>query len=381
MLSRLTGVVALCVALAACGSTEPPQQAKETPHGFVAGAKEMAELQATIAYATRGSSRLGLLDLTSAQEKEIRLSVNVQRLVEDGRFVYASDGRRLEIVDAGVWTVDHIDHVHYYRAPARSVGTVTFDAEIRTVAGFGDHTAIGTADGEIRVLDRRKLEAGKVVELGRIDAGGSTPLAVPYAGGLIVGVGGRLVAMTPDGRRTGTEAPCRTPRGWAVLRGGAIVACEDRLLRVKREAAGLTMKALPSPRKPVPASGFGYRPRSNEAALAGAGGIWSVNAAKATLRHLPAAGHDLVAAASPADGSTVLALTSAGELLSLDLETGKVLGRRSVPAGNLTIDQNRAYLPDVKGKAIHELDYADNLRTARTLPVAERPDLMVEVGR
>jgi hypothetical protein len=317
------------------------------------------------------------------------LSIGVQRLTEDGRFVYADDGgRRLEIVDAGVWTVDHTDHVHYYRQPARSLGTLTFDADIRTIAGFRGHTAIGTADGQIRVLDRRQLEAGMVAELSRIDSRSSTPLAVPYADELIVAVGGdggrpadRIVTMTADGRRTGAETPCRAPRGWAVLRGGAIIACEDRLVRVKRESSGLAAKVLTSPHQPVPAGGFGYRPRSNEAAVAGDGGIWSVNAAKATLRHLPAAGHNLVAAASPAESRTVLALSSAGTLLSLDLETGKLLAQKPVPATSLAIDMNRAYLPDPQARVIHEIDYGDGLRTARTLPVAERPDLMVEVGR
>jgi hypothetical protein len=346
-------------------------------------------MQSTVAYATRGSSRLGLLDLASAAEKEVGLSIAAEQLTEDGRFVYVQDGgRRLEIVDSGVWTVDHTDHVHYYRKDARSLGALTFDADIRTVAGFRGLTAIGTADGQIRILDRRKLEAGEIAELTRIDSGSSTPLAVPYADELIVAVGDdpqepadRLVTMAADGKRTGDLAPCQAPRGWATLRGGAIVACADGLLRIKQESGGLTAKALASPRKPVPAGGLGYRPRSNEAALAGVGGIWSVNASKATLRHLPAAGHELVAAVSPADGSTVLALAKSGTLLSLDLASGKVLAQESVPGTRLTIDMNRAYLPDPDAKAIHEIDYGDDLRTARTLPVAERPDLMVEVGR
>jgi hypothetical protein len=389
-INRTFGAAALsvAVALAACSSPEQPPDAEATPHGYVAGAEEMDEMQATVAYAPRGSSRLGLLDIASAAEKDVRLSIAVQRLTEDGRFVYADDGgRRLEIVDAGVWTVDHTDHVHYYRKPARSLGTLTFDADIRTIAGFRGHTAIGTADGKIRVLDRRQLEAGTVAELARIDSGSSTPLAVPYDDELIVAVGDggrpadRIVAMAADGRRTGAATPCRAPRGWAVLRGGAIIACEDHLVRVKRESSGLAAKVLTSPHRPVPAGGFGYRPRSNEAAVGGAGGIWSVNAAKATLRHLPAAGHNLVAAASPAESRTVLALSSAGTLLSLNLETGKVLAQKSVPATGLTIDMNRAYLPDPQARVIHEIDYGDGLRTARTLPVAEPPDLMVEVGR
>ncbi|WP_433157964.1 hypothetical protein [Kribbella sp. CA-247076] len=391
-LNRIVGAATLSavLVLAACGSPDQPQDAEATPHGYVAGAEEKEEMQSTVAYAARGSSRLGLLDLASADEKELELSIAVQRLTEDGRFVYADDGRRrLEIIDAGVWTVDHTDHVHYYRKPARSVGTLTFDADIRTITGFRGYTAIGTADGRIRVLDRDELEAGKVVEAGRIDSGSATPLAVPYADELIVAVGNgdrgrpadRLVSMAADGRRTGMEVPCRAPRGWATLRGGAVVACEDRLVRVQRESGKLAAKALPSPHRPIPTGAFGYRPRSNEAALGGPGGIWSVNAAKDTLRHLPAAGRDVIAAASPADGSMVLALASTGALLSLDLATGKVLAQKSVPATGLTLDMNRAYLPDPKARVIHEIDYGDGLRTARALPVSERPDLMVEVGR
>ncbi len=392
VIKRLPGAAALslALALAACGSGGPPEGAEATPHGYVAGAQEMEEMQSTIVYAARGSSRLGLLDLASAAETEIGLSFGAERLTEDGRFVYADDGgRRLEIVDAGVWTVDHIDHVHYYRKPARPVGTLSFDADIRTIAGSGPYTTIGTADGQIRVLDRRQLEAGKVVELSRIDANSATPLAVPYSEELIVAVGddrlrsaNRIVTMTADGDRTGTlQERCEAPRGWSVLRGGTVIACEDRLLRVKRETGGLTATVLTSPHQPVPDSGFGYRPRSNEAAVAGPGGIWSIHVSKATLRHLPAAGREPVAAASPANGKTVLALYADGTLVSFDLETGKSLAEKPVPATTLTIDMNRAYVPDPETKVIYEIDYGDALRTARTLPVAERPDLMVEVGR
>lgn len=51
-------------------------------------------MQSTAAYAARGSSRLGPLDLASATEEEVGLSIAVQRLTEDGRFVCADDGAR-----------------------------------------------------------------------------------------------------------------------------------------------------------------------------------------------------------------------------------------------------------------------------------------------
>ncbi|MEU0077564.1 hypothetical protein ABZY58_06585 [Micromonospora tulbaghiae] len=390
---RFFGVAALClaVAISACGSRgRQSQNVEEAPHGYVEGAEELAEAQPAIAYATRGGQRLRLLDLGTGSEKEIGLSVGAERLIEDGRFVYVDGGdRTLEVVDAGVWTVDHTDHVHYYRAPSRSIGALSLDAPVRTVAGFGAHTTVGTADGKVTVLDRRELEAGKVAELATIDSRSSTPLAVPYAEKLLVAVGDdprrpadRIVAMDAKGQPTGAfEAPCAAPRGWAVLRGGAVIACENSVVRVKQNGDELTGEVLASPRTPVPPDGFGYRPRSNEAAAADRTGIWSVNAAKATLRYVPVTGRELVAAASPADGSTVLALDAAGKLISYDLGTGRVLAEKPLRAAGLTLDADRAYLADPESRVVHEIDYRDRLRTARTLKVAGRPDLTVEVGR
>ncbi|MEU8244137.1 hypothetical protein AB0C07_38285 [Actinoplanes missouriensis] len=383
----LSAALVAALALAGCGAEPEPA---ETPHGYVAGAEELPEAQSAIAYAARGGQSLRLLDLGTEQEKQIGLTVGAQRLTEDGRFVYVSDGdRTLEIVDSGVWSVDHTDHVHHYRAPARTVGTVTFDAPIASVAGFGVHTAVGTTGGTIRILDRRQLEEGRIAEVATIDSGSSTALAVPYGQGLLVAVGDdrnqpadRIVAMSPDGRETGAlQAPCRAPRGWVVLRGGAVIACDDSLVRVKLVNDTPTAEVIDAPGGPVPSTGFGNRPRSNEAATADRGGIWSVNAAKATVRHLPAGGRDLVAAASPADGDMVLALDASGTLISYDVVSGKKVAESALRATTLTLDVNRAYLAEPRARVIHEVDYRDRLRVARTLRATEQPDLAVEVGR
>ncbi|MEU4427745.1 hypothetical protein AB0F81_44580 [Actinoplanes sp. NPDC024001] len=381
---RLAGAALLSLTLLACGTPDEPE---DVPHGYVAGAEELPEAQTTIAYAARDGRRLHLLDLATGSQKPIDLTVSARTISEDGRFVYVHDGdRRLEIVDTGVWTVDHTDHVHYYRAPARSLGVLTADATITTVAGFGAHTTVGTADGTITVLDRRELESGAIVKLTEIDSRSATALAVPYADGLLVAAGDdptkpadRIVAMDADGRETGAlRAPCPTPGAWVTLRAGAIIACDNHLVRVKLDNDRLTAKALPAPDVP---GHFGYRPRSNEAAAAGRTGILSVHASQATVRHLPAAGRRIVAAASPADGTTVLALDRSGTLLSYDLETGRILAEKPLRAAGLTLDINRAYLPEPAARVIHEIDYRDGLRTARTLPATEQPDLMVELGR
>ncbi|EXG81192.1 hypothetical protein [Cryptosporangium arvum] len=363
---------------AAAGAT-PGAAAEATPHGYVAGAEELPEPRPALAYATRGADRLHLLDLTDETEKHVDLRIGAQRLVEDGRFVYvdAGDGR-LEIVDAGVWTVDHSDHVHYYRAPARSLGVLTLDAPVTTIAGAGASTAISTTGGRVVVLDRRKLESGEIVERTTLP---TAALAVPYADALLVATGGRVVATDARGRRTGDLAvPCAAPRGWAALRGGVVIACERSVVRVKQRGGKLTATTLPAPGAPLPSSGFTYRPRGNEAATTDGTGIWTVDAAKATLRRVPGR-RDLTAVAPPADGATVLALATNGTVTSVDLNDGTVLATAAVRGASLTLDVDRAYLTEPRARAVHELDYRDGLRTARTLRVRERPDLAVEVGR
>ncbi|MCO8273756.1 hypothetical protein M1L60_24470 [Actinoplanes sp. TRM 88003] len=382
-------VALLCLALAVSGCSTGGE-VEEQPHGYVAGAQEMPEAQVAMAYAARGARQLSVLDLATESEGQVGLSVGARTLVEDGRFVYAGDGdRTVEIVDTGVWTVDHTDHVHYYRAPARTLGTVTLEAPLATVIGSEAHTAIGTTDGRITVLDRRQLEAGTVTEVSTIDSGSNSALAVPYAGKLLVAVGdrrdqpaNRIVAMGADGQESGSfRTPCESPRGAAVLRGGVVIACADSVVRVKLDKEVLTAEVLDSPVSPVAPTGFGHRPRSNEAAVAGEGGIWAVNASKATLRHLPAGGRDLVAAVSPADGRTVLALDGSGTLISYDLESGRTIAEARLKAATVTLDVNRAYVSEPEAKVIHEIDYQDKLRTARTLRASQQPDLAVEVGR
>ncbi|MFI5933775.1 hypothetical protein [Actinoplanes sp. NPDC051494] len=387
MIKRVSAVLSLVLAASACASPSPGEE--EPPHGYVEGAAELPEAQTTIAYAARGARQLSLLDLATGKESRVDLSVAAERLIDDGRFVYAVGGGTVEIVDTGVWSVDHTDHVHHYRAPARSVGVVHLDAPVTSVTGAGARTAIGTTDGRVTLLDRRGLEGGAVTAVTTIDSGSSTALALPYADRLLVAVGdardrpaNRIVAMSADGRETGAfRAPCAAPRGAIVLRGGAVIACEKSLIRVKLEKDVLTTEVLDSPVTPVARTAFGHRPRSNEAALAGRTGIWSVNAAKATLHHLPVDGRDLVAAASPADDSTVLALDAAGTVISYDLRGGRKLAEAPLKATTLTLDINRAYAAAPQAGVIYELDYRDKLRTARTLRASQQPDLVVEVGR
>jgi hypothetical protein len=47
----------------------------------------------------------------------------------------------------------------------------------------------------------------------------------------------------------------------------------------------------------------------------------------------------------------------------------------------IEIDATRAYVNDATAGVIHEIDYNDNLRVARTFTLDSTPTFMVETGR
>ncbi len=64
-------------------------------------------------------------------------------MATDGRYLFADTGDGVEVVDSGVWTWDHVDHFHYYRAEPALLGTVEGDGTA-TVATTNSSTTGGT---------------------------------------------------------------------------------------------------------------------------------------------------------------------------------------------------------------------------------------------
>ncbi|MFE7723477.1 zinc ABC transporter permease AztB [Nocardia rhizosphaerihabitans] len=139
--------------LVGCGSGESAV-VEETPHGFVAGAEEMAEAQSRLIVADAGTGEMRVVDLLtekvtpidafavkagSAQTHSAGAAPGAVQLAGDGRFGFVSSGGRLSIVDSGAWTVDHGDHRHYYSAPIRAVGSG--DISVGGLSGAGRSSA------------------------------------------------------------------------------------------------------------------------------------------------------------------------------------------------------------------------------------------------
>ncbi|WP_254716407.1 hypothetical protein [Actinomadura sp. WMMB 499] len=382
-------VLAAGILLAACGGSggdTGSASAGSTPHGYVEGAEETAEAQWRLVLADAEGGRIHMLDPATGESSPAGDVSGVTAARSDGRFAYLATGNGLRVFDSGTWTVDHGDHVHYYRAAARTVG----DAGVAGTPGVtGDAAATALAAGaEVRVLDRKALDDGKIAELSRV-AGRA---AAVHAGHVVVAAAnGEVSVHGRDGGRTSSlSEPCPEPRGQAATRRGAVLGCADGALLVTGEDGTFQATKVPYPGE-VPegerAAEFRHRPGSDVlASRAGDEGAWVLDV-RAREWHRVGSGPALAVNAVGED-SPVLLLGRDGALRSYDPATGEELAETELleEAGGdgaapvIEIDTARAYVNDAAGRAVHEIDYNDDLRVARTFDLPFSPAHMVETG-
>ncbi|MET0448444.1 MAG: hypothetical protein ABW004_08550 [Aeromicrobium sp.] len=360
--------------LAGCATT--PEETTETPHGYVEGAAELAEPQLGLAYAEDGGETLHLFDLATEESREVALSFPAATIDQDERFVYVGDGGdRVEIIDTGVWTIDHGDHVHYYRADPRSVGVVTVPGDVTAVAGQGARAAITSDDGTVTILDRRALESGEVSEIATV----AGEIAIPYRDGTVVVADGRVRLVDDGGADIAPlDASCSDPVDVAAQRSGVVISCDGAVVLVKQQAGTEYAVELEA----VAAGEIGSRPRSNGVSIAaGDAGVLQVDVAAESLVLVPLPSA-AVAAASPADDLRVLTVHADGTVRSSGFD-GSELATATLPGDGaaLVLDTARAYATVVGSRTVLELDYADGLRVAREFDLAVAPELIVEIGR
>ncbi|BDU01139.1 zinc ABC transporter permease AztB [Nocardia sputorum] len=387
--------LALALALAAimpligCG-TDEPAPAAPAPHGYVAGAEETDEAQPRLVAADTVTGAVRVVDLVTEDVQDLGRMAGVDRVTADGRFAFLSARDGARIVDAGAWTVDHGDHVHYYRAPARDLGELT-GGRISAVHADSAVTAVAFETGGTTLLDRSALGAGSRTERGAIADGA----AVPYAERLLVAVpaGGRIEVRTRDGAPAEVLAqPCPHPRGSAVTRRGVVFGCADGALLVTARNTVFTGEKIPYPQGTADderAVEFFHRPGSATlVAEAGRRGVWVLDVRSKTWTVV--ATGPVVAANTAGEGSALLTLTADGFLHGYDVASGRESAPArpliapvpdGAPSPRILVDEHRAYVNDPAARAIHEIDYTDNLRTARTFRLDIAPTSIAETGR
>ncbi|WP_431870104.1 ABC transporter [Nocardiopsis eucommiae] len=384
------GAAALIILLAGCSggdsAAEPEPVEEETPHGYVEGAEEAAEPQLRLVVADTDTGRVRLLDLLTEEVTELGEVPGVDGVQGDGRFAYlsSSDEGTTEVFDSGVWTVDHGDHNHYYRTGSGHVGSLDLPGPAHVVTD----TALTslTTQGTSLLLERTELEEGSVTTAGpSLDEGTS---AHPYQGALVtVDAEGTVGVLDRDGTPLASpDATCTDPDGAAVTRRGLVVGCAEGTLHVTEEDGELEAATLPHPGEER-AGPLHHRSGSAVlAALPDDDTLWVLDLAVPEWR-----AHDqpgTVAATATGEEGPILALADDGTLRALDPETGEEEAATPLLDAvdpehppTLVADTSRAYVSDPGAGVVHEIDYADDLRVARTLEPGIAPHLMIQTGR
>ncbi|MEU5155751.1 hypothetical protein [Glycomyces sp. NPDC021274] len=377
--ARVAAAAAGCALLASCssGSGTPPAEAEPTPHGYVEGAEETAEAQWRLVIAEAGTGEVHLFDPVTEESTEIATVDGVQAAGTDGRFVYITGASGTQVVDSGVWTVDHGDHVHYYKTEPGTVGAI--DGTGFTPVGDPAVTVLNSAQAVVP-LDRVALEAGEIAPTGDLQA----QAALAYDQRLLAVVDGAVQVLGRDGTLESELAePCLEPQTPTITRRGAVFACQDGALLISGEG-DLIAEKIPYPDAGID-GGFHHRPGTALlAARSQTGAVLVLDLKERQWRELEV--QHAVAVSATGEDSPVLVLTEDGVLQSFDPATGAELARIELTTTTggapptIQVDTARAYVNDPGGTAVHEIDYRDDLRLARTFDLDFRPDYMVETG-
>jgi hypothetical protein len=372
-----------------------------------------------------------VLDLITGDTRTTASVKGATELTSDGRFgfLHAPDGTR--VVDSGAWTVDHGDHAHYYRAAVRDAGRLPegSGARVRSDAAV---TAVTAPDGRATVHRRavwEQQDGGGEGQAGGDGQGGGDGEARALPGryaGAVVPFAERLLTLTDDGngpprltvldrdgaRVTAPDAVCEDPRGDAVTRRGVVLGCADGALLIGEEQGRLTAERIPYDGQ-VPAaeraSEFRHRAGSDTlTAPAGDRAVWVLDIGARAWTKVETG--PFVAANTAGEGSPLLVLRTDGTLRGHDIATGREVARTErLLSGHpdaerhpdhdrggdrdgggdrepgatpvIEVDRSRAYVNDPVGRRVHEIDYADGLRPARTFDLDIAPVLMAEAGR
>ena len=401
--------LSLTLTLAACGAHPQADPAAAPPagttvgdgHGGVAGAAEVVEPQLGLT-TIDPSGTVTHLDLLDESVRELGTVGAPTAVTTDGRYLFARTQQGVEVVDSGVWTWDHVDHFHHYRAEPRLLGTVP-GAGAATVATTNLSTSGGTGlffagSGEAVLLDTEALSKGAIEERFRIATDAHAGLVVPVGSFALVteadgDAAGSVTGYTAAGEPTGLEERCAGASGTITTRVGAVVGCRDGALLASVQGGELTVERIPYPAGTTAPAATAFANREGSptvAALAGTRGIWLPDTRQRSWTLLPAPAPLVQVSAVDDDDEHVLALTADGRVLVLDGEDGSVLARTqplvrdSLAAGAapvLVADQQRAYLSAPTEQRLHEIDFADGARVARTFETTTEPAFTAETGR
>lgn len=399
--------IPLLIALTGCSSApaaQPVVAESATPgHGAIAGVAEVAEPQLHLV-AVDNAGKASMLDLLNGTGSPLGAVAPPSHVASDGRYVFAVNGNGVDIIDSGVWTWDHGDHSHYYRAEPTALGTIAGEGPAAVATGLlstaGTTGLFFPTSGTAVLLDNAALSDGTIAESLRLQVAPHAGIIAPLGEGAVVteanasGNPARLRALDAGGKEL-TTAQCPGAAGTITTRVGLVIGCADGAVIATSDGATPMLKHVPYPAgAAAPATSFdGRKGRPTVAGLGKDAGVWLLNTRDAAWSWLPTATPVLAAAAVDDESGHVVVVASDGTvqvydgrskepisstlpLMPATLADPELLGKVE-----LTVDGERAYVSAPAEGVVFEIAYADGARIARTLTLPTQPVHLVETGR
>ncbi len=392
---RLAAVPVAALVLAGCApatTTAPPPPDTSVPsaHGERAGATEMATPQSTL-LSVAADGTVGLLDLLTEETRELGTIGAPTAIDSDGRFGFVSTQQGIDVVDSGVWSWDHGDHFHHYRAEPRLSGSISGEGPVSvTTPPLSTSGATGlffSGSGEAVAVDMASLDDGEVSEWFRLSTEAESGVVAPAGDYAIVAVedGSDTAVVYDDGELVdGISAPCVDPAGAIATRAGTVIGCADGALVATTDSGSVEFDRAPAPSDAPRATEFsGRKNRPTVAALSGDRAFWLLDVREREWERAEVS-HDLVAVAAADDADENVVAIGADGVVHVFGPDGSDRGSTDPIAhegSTLTVDTERAYVSSPAEGVVYEIDYADAARIARVLTTATSPDAAIEVGR
>lgn len=392
----LLPAVVTVAALTACTTTPEATSSTSTAsadgHGAIVGAEEVAEPPLGL-LSIDAEGHTAVLDLLSGESVDLGATAAPSALASDGRYGFVTTDEGVEVIDSGRWSWDHGDHFHYYLAEPAILGTVAGTGPATVTSGALSTTgATGlffAGSGEAVLLDNKALSDGRIDELFRIATGADAGLVAPVGDGALVTEGDALVYRGRDGDAAGAPVACVDPAGAITTRVGLVVGCADGAVLATWQNGELATERIPylSGASDRALSFDGRKGRPTVAAVAGVTGFWLLDSRERTWTLVPTDRPlTRVVAVDDADGH-VVAVDVDGRVVVHRAQGGGLVGDTAPlladggRASSLVVDEQRAYVSDPAAGLVHEIDYADGARIARSLETPTAPAFVTEVGR
>ncbi|MEZ2390060.1 ABC transporter [bacterium RCC_150] len=345
-----------------------------------------------------------MLDLLTGAESRLDRVERPNQVTTDGRYVFAGNDKGVDILDSGVWTWDHVDHFHYYRAEPKNLGRLAGEGTPAIATGMlstaGTTGVFFPTSGTAVLLDNSALSGGTISETLRLTVEPHEGMIAPLGTGAVVteadgkGAVSRLRAVDATGKQLST-IDCPGAAGTITTRVGLVIGCANGAVIATTDGTTPVLEHIPYPGgAAAPATQFnGRKGRPTVAGIGAGAGVWLFNTRRHTWDWLPTSTPVIDAAtADDADGN-VIVLGADGTVQVYDSSTKERIAATQPLAAatladpdlgkkaHLAVDGQRAYLNAPADGLIYEIDYADNARIARTLQLPTKPVHLAETGR